>query len=181
MVSVVHQANFAGRHYRFYRPALGKKNMVEEVANMRGIKTQITTFILMNKGKIVVAILMLLPILVIFYQTFINPTITINNMYRFIDTSIGNENVLDIPPIGEWKPGNKYIATCDLQGRNTNSECCENVQPAHFEFFDRSLRNDPSVLGEFLSKTRGKNVTIFGDSVQINLFLAVAELLQLGE
>ncbi len=88
----------------------------------------------------------------------------------------------DLPAIGEWLPGPKYTPLCVLQGRNTNSKCCgENTQKIHFEFHERNIKNEFAVLPEFLQKVKGKNVTIMGDSVQKNLFMALAELTNPGK
>ncbi len=79
--------------------------------------------------------------------------------------------------IGEWLPEAKYTPTCFLKGRNPNSQCCDpEKQQMHFEFEDKNLRNEYAALTEFTSKVQGKNVTIMGDSIQKNLFMALAEL-----
>ena len=83
--------------------------------------------------------------------------------------------------IGEWKPGNKYQQTCTLEGKSVIAECCgTNIKKLHFEFLDQTVQNDKSALITFLSKVKGKNVVIMGDSIQKNFFIGFAELFQLG-
>ncbi len=84
--------------------------------------------------------------------------------------------------IGKWMPGSRFEHTCTMNGRTAISGCCEDqANDLHFEFFDNSLRNNELVLDEFVYKVMGKNVLLLGDSIQENLFMGIAEVLQLGE
>ncbi len=104
------------------------------------------------------------------------------DLYQYIDKSIGTMSHLNITQIGRWKEGTKFEQTCDLKHEEDNCVCCtDKVRKMHFEFFDNDMRNDEAVLVEFLNKMHGKNVTLFGDSIQKNLFHAWAELLKLGK
>ncbi len=104
------------------------------------------------------------------------------DLMKYISTPATKIFWFDMEPIGEWFSGNKYVPTCSIKGRNINSECCgSKSQEEHFEFYDTGIRHDYNVLKEFILKVRGKNVTIMGDSIQKNLFMAMAELVNLGK
>ena len=79
--------------------------------------------------------------------------------------------------IGEWKPGAKYLKM--LENRWTD-RCGEKERNLHFEFFNKSL-NDLDDANIFLSKVKGKTMTILGDSIQRGLFWGLIYFLQLGK
>ncbi len=87
---------------------------------------------------------------------------------------------LTIPSIGEWKPGFKYKHHCVIRGRHRNAPCCdERERKLHFKFYKKSL-NSRNIVGRFLAKVKGKQMTIIGDSLQRVYFMGLAELLELG-
>ncbi len=102
---------------------------------------------------------------------------------QWISMEIGNSNSIPMASLGEWKEGLMYDPTCELENRNDNSACCgEDVEEKHFEFDTESqLSNSEVVIAEFLSKVKGKNVLIIGDSIQVNLFMAWTEFFKLGK
>ncbi len=92
-----------------------------------------------------------------------------------------HEAIFNFAPLGEWFSGSKFTPTCSLRGRNVNSECCMKHQhERHFQFYDKKTRNEFSALKELMAKMEGKNVTIMGDSIQKNFFMALAELTNIG-
>ncbi len=93
-----------------------------------------------------------------------------------------SKGVAQLAKVGKWLPGTTYDQTCMIDGRSDFSECCKNnVYNLHFEFFDKTMSNNESVLHEFVSKVKGKKVMIMGDSVQQNFFAGIAEVLRLGK
>ncbi len=101
------------------------------------------------------------------------------DIYKHINTSIGKKSVLPIPTIGEWVPGNRYEQTCAFF--QEGHICCgENVTKMHFEFLS-DIKNSESALSEFVSKTKGKTIVIFGDSIQKNFYLGLVDVLKLGK
>ena len=101
------------------------------------------------------------------------------DIYKHINTSIGKKSVLPIPTIGEWVPGNRYDQTWAFF--QEGHICCgENVTKMHFEFLS-DIKNSESALSEFVSKTKGKTIVIFGDSIQKNFYLGLVDVLKLGK
>ncbi len=93
-------------------------------------------------------------------------------------------DTLDIEVIGEWKEGVKYNESCILEGRDYQSGCCgDRVRQMHFEFNDEAIEsiNNEKTLDMFVEKMKGKNVILFGDSLQRNFFSGLTELFQLGK
>ena len=89
---------------------------------------------------------------------------------------------LNMTRVGEWVPGYRHVEDCQVKMRDPQSTCCSlKGRKLHFEFYDDNLKNNDSVLEEVLQKVKGKNVTIFGDSLQRNFFMGVAEVFKLGK
>ena len=87
---------------------------------------------------------------------------------------------MNMPKIGEWKSGLRYQKTCVTKKVTTFACCGDNERKLHFRFFNESLNNE-DVAKTFLSKVKGKNMTILGDSLQRGLFWGMMEFLQLGK
>ena len=97
------------------------------------------------------------------------------------DPEILPEETMEITKIGEWKPGLNYPPSCFVQTKKITSECCrDSVKAMHFEFYDHNIRNDESVLTEFLYRTEGKVIVLMGDFTMKTLFMGLAEVLGLG-
>ena len=97
-------------------------------------------------------------------------------------SSLDDRHSLIIPKIGQWKPGALHQQTCALQKTSRLARCCpEGANQRHFEFFNTKLKNDKSVLNDFLSNVKGKSVLLLGDSIQKNLFFGLAQLFELGK
>ena len=80
--------------------------------------------------------------------------------------------------IGEWKTGLRFKQTCRLPD---STNCCNRtVKQLHFEFKNNDL-NREDILDLLRTKISGKNITIFGDSLQGQLTKFMAEVLNMSE
>ena len=70
---------------------------------------------------------------------------------------------------GEWKPGLRYKPDLKCQGTK--------ARKLHFVFKNKDLSN-PNILHSFKNKIIDKNVTMFGDSLQLELFKSMAVILK---
>ena len=76
---------------------------------------------------------------------------------------------------GEWKPGLRYKPDLQCGNMPTRTE----ARKLHFVFKNKDL-NSANVLHSFQNKIIGKNVTIFGDSLQLRFFYDIAGILTLN-
>lgn len=65
----------------------------------------------------------------------------------------------------EWKPGLRHKLDLGCEGMNARTK----ARKLHFVFQHKVL-NSPNVLHSFKNKIIEKNVTIFGDSMQLGFF-----------
>ena len=75
---------------------------------------------------------------------------------------------------GEWKPGLRYKSDLQCGNMTTRTE----ARKLHFVFKNKDL-NSANVLHSFQNKIIGKNVTIFGDSLQLGFFNHIVEILKI--
>ncbi len=87
----------------------------------------------------------------------------------------------NITKIGQWISDYLYQEVCEIKHRDSQSDCCDGRgRKMHFKFDAAHMRNDQFAIEKFLNKVKGKTVTIFGDSMQRNFFMGVAEMFHLG-
>ena len=82
--------------------------------------------------------------------------------------------------IGQWKLGLRYNQTRRMKSIFDLLSCNKTVRQLHFVFNTNSLNKD-NVLHSLRTKIRGKNITIFGDSLQKHFAVFMAEVLNMNE
>ena len=96
-------------------------------------------------------------------------------------TCISKDPPLDLTkepnPVGIWVTGRIYKETCNLQ--HIHGCCGNNRRGRHYIFNDNNL-NNYDVIRSILTKIRGRNITILGDSLQHSFFEDISEVLNLS-
>ena len=74
---------------------------------------------------------------------------------------------------GKWMPGKKHSQTCSFIDK---VKCCKKKQNRHFEFHDQQL-NTINAVKELRKILKNKTLLLLGDSLMVEFFYGLAELL----
>ena len=75
---------------------------------------------------------------------------------------------------GKWMKGKRHKQTCEFVPEMT---CCKNKQNLHFQFYKKHL-NKVDAVEELRKILKNKKLLLIGDSLMLEFFKGLAELLQ---
>ena len=83
--------------------------------------------------------------------------------------------------IGEWRRGRKYPDKAHYLVEHCHGVCTEQGKQLHFHFYNATLQNMDAhdIQKEMFNKLRNKNISLFGDSLLLQLFQGMVEALDL--
>ncbi len=82
---------------------------------------------------------------------------------------------------GEWRDGRMYPNKSHHVVEHCHGVCTSSAKQLHFHFYNQTLQNMDAqeIQTEMLNKLRNKNITLFGDSLLLQLFQGMVEALDL--
>ena len=94
----------------------------------------------------------------------------------FIENNVNDNNIYlkQFKKHGNWMAGKRHKRTCEFVPEMT---CCNNKQNLHFEFYKKHLSKVDAVE-ELRKNLKNKKLLLIGDSLMLEFFGGLAELLQ---